>query len=184
MKKPSKRQWLAAMLVGAGLMVNTALPASGAESENYMVIKAGIFTPEGYTEDFDDGPVIEIGFGHYFNPNAALEATFDIISLNYPAYPVEYDLDVGALTVNIKGILPIDNAEVYGMAGLGMYYISSWIGRDVTDTVVGGDIGLGLKLKFSETFGMGFEYKYWITDTVADMEEEFKGQSLTVAFMF
>ena len=175
----------ATVIISAGIVFAQALPALCADSrDNYKVLKFGTFAPEGDIEAFDDGIVLEFGFGHYFNENAAIEVTFGAISMNYPAYPEEYDLDVFPFTVNLKGIAPIDGAEFYGMAGLGIYHVTVWVGYDITDTVPGGDLGIGLKLKFSDDFAMAFEFKYWITDTIADTDIAVEGKSFTIGFAF
>ena len=63
--------------------------------DNYVVIKMGVYNPTGELDDddFDGKENAELMFGHYFNPNFALEGGIGIFINEWKEDPVEIDID-------------------------------------------------------------------------------------------
>ena len=169
--------------------------AFGQDSPNYFALKAGIFSPTGDLDDggFDTGFDGEIAYGHYFNPNFALEvglgyylsdasvSGFDPVLLG--SFREEDDITVIPITVTGKGIYPSGNFELFAEVGVGIYFAdfegvltSSTLGTirvDDDDFVFGGHLGVGASYNISKNVFLGVGAKYILTS-----EAEFQGAAL------
>lgn len=149
---------------------------------NYFAVKAGIYSPQEKWDVLDAGVFeysLDIGFngelvyGHYFSRNWALElgigyfqtsgddTSFDVKSKS--------SIDVMPLTVAIKGIIPADKFEIYGIGGIGAYFV--WADEKLNgvkfsdeDILFGGFLGAGINYNITPTAFLGLEGKYLWTD--------------------
>jgi hypothetical protein len=170
-----KRSSMLALMLGVVLAFTIA--AEAAQPENYMAFRFGVATPAGDLEDFDAGPYVEVAFGHYFNPNFALEAS---IGGTLFSSPNDYDYEVYPFQVNAKGILPLDNAQLYAMFGIGAYHTYNEFVDD-SNTLFGYDVGVGGLVKLSDTVSLGAEFKYFAVEE-ADWGAEAEGSTFTANF--
>lgn len=148
---------------------------------NYFVFKGGIYSPQTNDLDgFDTGFNGELAIGHYFNRNWAVEfgagyfqtsasQTLVIPSLGLIS-DLKVDIDVMPVTLALKGIIPMDRFELYGIGGIGAYFV--WtkgryggFSESDSDVLFGGFAGLGMNYNFSPTAYVGLEGKYlWTSD--------------------
>jgi len=149
--------------------------ASAKQPENYMGIRFGVATPAGDLEDFDSSASVEVAFGHYFNPNFALEGSIGGMIFSSPN---NYDYEIYPFQINAKGILPLDNVQLYAMFGIGAYYTYNEF-RDDYNTLFGYDFGIGGLLKLSDSLGLGAEWKYFAIEE-ADWGTEAEGSTFSV----
>lgn len=143
---------------------NFFLPFSaiGADKGCYLSMKAGIYSPDSDDlEDFDEGFAGEIALGHYFNQNLAVELGAGYFETEEDIFGVEADLMVIPVTLTVKPILPIGNLELYGLAGIGAYFVDGELGSlDDSDTDCSPHAGLGFSYKITENLSFGVEGKY------------------------
>ena len=149
---------------------------------NYFAVKAGIYSPQEkwdvldagvFEYSLDTGFNGELVYGHYFSRNWALElgigyfqtsgddTSFDVKSKS--------SIDVMPLTVAIKGIIPADKFEIYGIGGIGAYFV--WADEKLNgvkfsdeDILFGGFLGAGINYNITPTAFLGLEGKYLWTD--------------------
>lgn len=168
-------------------VLGLSFPAQ-ADSKNptYLVLKGGIYSPQNDKLDkFDTGFNGELAFGHYFNRNLALEiasgffetrATKDA-RFGISSAQATLDINVVPLTVALKGIIPLDIWELYGIGGGGAYFLwtdskvstdsrSSSSSDKYNQTLGGGFLGVGASVKVSPTVFLGLEGKYLWTSAL------------------
>jgi outer membrane protein W len=173
-----------------------------AESKDYFVLKGGIYKPQSNNlSDFSTGFNGEIAYGHYYNSNWAVEAGTGYFATkanqeaNYP-FRASADLDLKTipLTVSLKGIIPVDKFEFYGLGGIGAYFtfadvdINYYGNRHVSysdnNVLLGGFLGLGAQYNFNPKMFVGVEAKYlWTTKTTfrdTDAEVDLGGIQATI----
>ena len=152
----------------------------------YLVLKGGIYSPQNDKLDkFDTGFNGELAFGHYFNRNLAVEiasgffetrATKDA-RFGISSAQATLDINVVPLTVALKGIIPLDIWELYGIGGGGAYFLwtdskvstdsrSSSSSDKYNQTLGGGFLGVGASVKVSPTVFLGLEGKYLWTSAL------------------
>jgi len=182
--------WLLPLTVGAqtsGAPPPSAQPAEKRSADvlipNYVVAKAGAYFPQenwdvldlGYFEySLDTGFNGELAYGHYFNRNWALELGVGYFYTSGDdvlggVVSSKSSMDVMPLTVAIKGIIPVDKFEIYGLGGIGAYFV--WADEKVNgirfnddDIVFGGFLGAGVNYNITPTAFIGLEGKYLWTD--------------------
>ncbi|HVN95021.1 MAG TPA: outer membrane beta-barrel protein [Syntrophorhabdaceae bacterium] len=168
-----------------GLVIVFCLPFSAVAQDknpNYFVLKGGIYSPQ--TNDlsgFNTGFNGEIAFGHYFAKNLAGEGSIGYFHSSasqnddISGIPVSerVKIDVMPVTVALKGSIPVEDLEFYGLGGIGAYFV--WTEVDVssatasaspsdTDAVFGGFLGLGVNYNVTPNVFLGVEGKYlWTT---------------------
>jgi outer membrane protein W len=155
---------------------------------NYFVVKAGIYAPQEkwdvldagvFEYSLDTGFNGELAFGHYFNRNWAIElgAGYFQTSGDDTSFGVKSksSIDVMPLTLAIKGIIPADKFEIYGIGGIGAYFL--WADEKLNgisfgdeDILFGGFLGAGLNYNITPTAFLGLEGKYLWTDK-ADLSD-------------
>ena len=168
-------------------VLGLSFPAQ-ADSKNptYLVLKGGIYSPQNDKLDkFDTGFNGELAFGHYFNRNLAVEiasgffetrATKDA-RFGISSAQATLDINVVPLTVALKGIIPLDIWELYGIGGGGAYFLwtdskvstdsrSSSSSDKYNQTLGGGFLGVGASVKISPTVFLGLEGKYLWTSAL------------------
>jgi outer membrane protein W len=159
--------------------------AAGPLSQNYFVVKAGMYSPQSDDlEEFDEGFNGEIAWGHYFNQNLAVELGLGYFHTESSEsgyvyyYGTRYasataDIDVMPLTVALKAIAPIGQAELYALGGIGMYFASGEIDGTIAgvgsasasddDVAFGGFLGAGVNFNLTNQVFIGVEGKYhWV----------------------
>ena len=168
-------------------VLGLSFPAQ-ADSKNpsYLVLKGGIYSPQNDKLDkFDTGFNGELALGHYFSRNLALEiasgyfetrATKDA-SFEISSAEATLDINVVPLTIALKGIIPLDIWELYGIGGGGAYFLwtdskvstdsqSSSSSDKYNQTLGGGFLGVGASVKISPTVFLGLEGKYLWTSAL------------------
>jgi opacity protein-like surface antigen len=157
-----------------------------AADNNYITLKPGIYSPQSNSiKEFGTGFNGEIGFGHRYNPNLAVEmgigyfnteatlrSSDRISGIRYPFREKDH-LDVVPVTMSAKLVLPADKWEFFVMEGIGAYIVSedtkisgtvnNWSGRASfkdTDTVFGFHLGLGFNYNITSKLFIGAEGKY------------------------
>ena len=152
----------------------------------YLVLKGGIYSPQNDKLDkFDTGFNGELAFGHYFNRNLAGEIASGFFetratrnaSSGISSAQATLDINVVPLTVALKGIIPLDIWELYGIGGGGAYFLwtdskvstdsrSSSSSDKYNQTLGGGFLGVGASVKVSPTVFLGLEGKYLWTSAL------------------
>lgn len=181
-----KRAVLASVLV-----LFVAFPAFAESPPNYATLKLGAYLPQASDlENFDDSFFGEIGFGHYLNPNIALEfgAGYTKSSFSASGFGVSADADLTIIpiTLGLKLLTTTGNFEPYAMAGIGLYYsklegsISGLGSASENDTVFGGFLGLGANFNFTPNTFIGLEGKYFFaTPSFAGIDVDIDGINVT-----
>jgi outer membrane protein W len=168
-------------------VLGLSFPAQ-ADSKNpsYLVLKGGIYSPQNDKLDkFDTGFNGELAFGHYFNRNLAVEIAsgfFETRATKNARFGISsaqatLDINVVPLTVALKGIIPLDIWELYGIGGGGAYFLwtdskvstdsrSSSSSDKYNQTLGGGFLGVGASVKVSPTVFLGLEGKYLWTSAL------------------
>ena len=92
------------------------------------------------------------------------------------------DIDVLPVTLSLKGILPVDRWEFYGIGGIGVYFLWGEL-KDTytfgagggsttvneTDTKFGAHLGLGVNYNITPKIFIGAEGKYiWTSETTIE----------------
>ena len=148
------------------LLMMIAVPAFAAPP-NYLALKLGGYFPQHSDMDsFDTGFNGEVAFGHYFNPNVALELSVGylksegsegVASGNITSYPI---------LLSVKGVAPIAGGELYALAGGGVYitkFEASALGVDISsdDNPLGFQLGVGGNFNLTPNVFLGIEAKYF-----------------------
>ena len=174
-----------AKLVGGIIVLSFVLGLSfpthaDSKNPNYLVLKGGIYSPQNDKLDkFDTGFNGELAIGRYFNKNLAIELASGYFetratknaSSEISSAQATVDFNVVPLTLALKGAIPMDNFELYGIGGGGAYFLwtdskvstnfqSSSSSDKYNETLVGGFLGAGASLKVSPTVFIGLEGKY------------------------
>jgi outer membrane protein W len=153
---------------------------------SYLVLKGGIYSPQNDKLDkFDTGFNGELAFGHYFSRNLALEIASGYFETRatknarseISSAEAKLDINVVPLTIALKGIIPLDIWELYGIGGGGAYFLwtdskvstdsrSSSSSDQYNQTLGGGFLGVGASVKISPTVFLGLEGKYLWTSAL------------------
>ncbi len=207
MKRFSK--WTGVIMVLC-CFLGLSLPAQAQDMKHrYVVLKGGIYSPQtSELEGFNTGFNGEVAYGHYFDKNWAIEAGTGYIETSArkgewsgpDSAQTSASLKVVPLTVAIKGSIPVNKFEFYGIGGIGAYYVEADTDtrndyyekrhdsdRD-TETLFGGFIGLGAIFNVTPKFFFGLEGKYlWTTQsTFLGVDADLKGIQATgnIGFRF
>ena len=145
---------------------------------NYATLKFGGFFPLSHeTENFDDAFYGEVGFGHYFNNNFAVELgvgyTKPEASVSVPGSSASVDLTIIPVTLGVRGSIPSEVFEPFATAGLGAYF-AEWetsvsgpgFSRSASqdDINFGFYLGLGANFNVSPNVYIGAEGRYFWTE--------------------
>ncbi len=175
----------------------------------YLVLKGGMYSPQtSNLNDFNAGVNGEIAFGYSFDKNWAIEAGpgyFETSASKGAKFGADstqtsVHLRVVPLTVAIKGSIPVNKFEFYGIGGIGAYVLEvdfdssedSDHGRHdsngESETLFGGFLGLGARFNVTSKMFLGLEGKYlWTTkSTFNDAETDLTGIQATfnIGFRF
>jgi outer membrane protein W len=149
---------------------------------NYFVTKLGAYFPQEkwdvldvgvFEYSLDTGFNGELAYGHYFNRNWALELGIGYFQTSGDdtsfGAKSKSSIDVMPLTLGIKGIIPADKFEIYGIGGIGAYFV--WADEKLNgisfsdeDILFGGFLGAGVNYNITPTAFLGIEGKYLWTD--------------------
>jgi len=180
------------------LVLLVAVPVL-AETPNYATLKLGGYLPQSSDmEEFDNSFYGEIGFGHYFNQNWAVEMGVGYTKTNASASATSggttasgsLDITIIPITLGLKGSVPMGGFTPYATAGIGLYYAKMEASLSVTglgsasasenDTPVGFYLGLGGDFNISPNTFLGLEAKYfWAKPTFFDESGNLDGINLT-----
>jgi opacity protein-like surface antigen len=193
------RSCISCCLVIALITLICVFPATASgQSSIYMSFKPGAFFPKGDIEDVDTGFSGKLAFGHQYNENFAIEMSVGWTNLDETwrdsgmvegvVYTgrVSADIDIIPVALNFKPIIPFGNWELYGLIGVGPYFVKASAdvlltvddmtfrssGRE-SDTVFGFTAGLGLQYNFTPRIFAGAEAKYLFTSDVEMFGNEF-----------
>ncbi len=158
-------------------------PRPGPDYLNYVVLKGGIFSPEGDLKRMDTGFNGELAYGFRLTRNVTLEYSAGYFDTSgsargpFARSGLSFHGDVYAipLTFTLKLVLPINYCwELYGLGGGGGYYVHSRgtftdtagsLHRSDDNIVAGGFLGAGVTWNFTREFFLGLEGKYLWTST-------------------
>jgi opacity protein-like surface antigen len=175
---------LALVIVAPGLSL--AQDAGQGLTRSYAGLKLGAVIPQHSDLDgYDSGFAIEGFVGHAMNDNFAVEVSLGRFSLSGSSSG--FDPGLGAvvtvtsevvaypLLVTGKVIAPLDNVELYGLFGAGLYFISGDLSvsapgyvpasRSDSDTATAVHLGAGMNYRVSSNARLGAEFKYLIGKT-------------------
>jgi outer membrane protein W len=152
-----------------------------AQSPYYIALKPGIYSPRSSDlNGFDNGFNGELAFGLQFTPNIAAEFGLGYFytggEKTVGANQRHYDVDVWPFTLTLKGILPYQKWEFFGLAGGGIYSVS--VPYSVNgynhypypyyyneyDYIWGGYLGAGIQYNITKGIFLGVEAKYLWTE--------------------
>jgi opacity protein-like surface antigen len=162
----------AALLFVAVLLCLAPAAALAQVPPNAVTLKAGAYFPQANdVDDFDTGFNMELSYSRYFHPNFALE-----LGVGYFKSEDGAELTSYPFTLNLKGIYPFMGAELYGLAGVGAYYVKAESGPfDENDTVLGFQLGIGANFDLTPVIFVGAEGKYfWAKPDFGGPEGEVK----------
>jgi len=184
-----------------------------AQAENqrpiYLVLKGGIYSPQTTNlNGFNAGFNGEVDFGYSFDKNWAIEAGpgyFETSAgkgakFGSDTTQTSVHLRVVPLTVAIKGSIPVNKLEFYGIGGIGAYFLETDLGSSEdshhghhdsdreSETLFGGFLGLGARFNVTPKIFLGLEGKYlWTTkSTFNNAETDLTGiqATLNIGFRF
>ncbi|MBP2679321.1 MAG: hypothetical protein H6Q82_2386 [Deltaproteobacteria bacterium] len=168
------------------LLAVLTVPAFAAPP-NYGVLKLGGYLPQASdVEDFDDAFYGELGLGHYFTNNWAIELgvgyTETEASVSDATGSTSVDLMIIPLTLGIRGSIPVGGFEPFATAGIGAYITevdASGSGSE-DDTAFGYYVGAGANFNVSPNIFLGVEGKYfWAEPSLGGVDVKIDGINLT-----
>ena len=180
------RRFLVPLLL-LGLLIAPAAVLA-ADSPNYVTLKLGMYQPGSKTLGTDDPPADlkfksgfngELAVGHKFMPNLAAELGVGMFSTkagDFTTYEgggivekASIKVDVIPITLNLKGIYPIDKLDLYALGGVGLYRTkakvdgivdSVAVSESKTKNAFGFQLGVGADYNFMPNVFAGLEFKY------------------------
>ncbi len=216
-RKPS---FLLAIVLAVTLAMSLTMDAWAADGQykNYGMIKTGVFVPTGDLDDadYDADFNLAVVYGRYFGNYLVLEGAVDFYASDkdfdgYTSSTGYYEVDnligISALSVSIKGVIPLGEASFYCGAGIGIYFadlstevetstFGDFDGDDEYDSVFGCHIVAGGNYNITQRIFIGLEGIYrWtgevdIDDRVATIPVGFEGDldgytiSISAGFRF
>jgi len=179
------------------LMMLIAIPTFAEPLPDYAVLKLGAYLPQADdVDEFDNSFYGELGFGHYFNPNSALEFGVGYTKSSASAFvagvgSANGDLTIIPITLGIKVLSSsMGNFEPFAMAGVGLYYTKAEADVSLTgvgsgsasenDSAFGGFLGLGANFNISPNTFLGLEGKYFLaTPSFEGIDVDINGINIT-----
>jgi opacity protein-like surface antigen len=175
------------------LLVLIGVSAFAENPQNYATLKLGGYLPQSSdVEELDNSFYGELGFGHYFNQNWAVEmgvgytkSTADVsASSGSTTGSASVDLTIIPITLGVKGSVPMGGFTPYATAGIGLYYTKADVSASVSglgsasasenDTPVGFYLGLGGDFNIAPNIFLGLEGKYFWA------KPSFEGESVNI----
>jgi outer membrane protein W len=166
------------------------LSAFAQDRANYITAKAGGFFPTGDLDDMDlaNGFFGELTIGHYYNPNVALELGAGFLISDSDTFSAELDrVWAVPVTLTVKGIVPVNNFELFAGLGGGVYYTQADLNPSTGNTIsdedwlAGGHVLLGFNYNVSQVVFFGIEGRYLFTSEAQydDIKANLTGFTLT-----
>jgi len=175
------RKFLVPLLLLSLLIAPAAVLAA---DPNYVTLKLGMYQPGSKTLGAEDPPP-DLKFGAGFNgelvygrkvmPNLAVELGVGMFSTKDSDFTTyegggivqkgSIKVNVIPITLNLKGIYPIDKLDLYALGGIGLYSTKIKV-TDVdgdfskTKNAVGFQLGVGADYNFLPNVFAGLEFKY------------------------
>ena len=179
------RKFLVPLLLLSLLIAPVAVLAA---DPNYVTLKLGMYQPGSKTLGVEDPPA-DLKFGAGFNgelvygrkvmPNLAVELGVGMFSTKDSDFTTyegggivqkgSIKVNVIPVTLNLKGIYPIDKLDLYALGGVGLYYTKAKIDGIVDSVAVsesktknafGFQLGVGADYNFMPNVFAGLEFKY------------------------
>jgi opacity protein-like surface antigen len=188
----------AILLLTMTLVFLLPISATGQERRDYIIGKAGVYSPTGGLDDLNFGSGFngEVAWGHYFSPNFALELG--------GGYFESEDMYVVPFLAIGKALYPTGNWEFFAEVGVGAYFAKfretlndptlGVIVFDDDDTAFGLSLGFGVNYNITEEIFLGIGGKYLLTSDVefeglasrgpARLETNLDGYIVTAVFGF
>lgn len=153
-----------------------------AAGDNYLVAKGGIYVPQkdwdvlnvGFIDvNLDTGFNGEFAIGHNFNINFAAELGVGYFQTsgkkNLFGFQSKPCIDIIPINFALKGIIPTGKLDIYGIGGIGAYFVSAeeklnGIKFDDNDVIFGGFLGAGINYYIMSNTFIGLECKYLWTE--------------------
>ncbi len=153
-------------------------PSTSSDYKSYVVVKGGVFDPQGRFSTLDVGFSGELAYGYRFDEHLAVEVssgyfgtskTFSVSGLG-SGVSLKESVDAVPLTAAIKIFAPVTKQfEVYFLGGPGAYLVNSKAsfsgaalsapGSD-NRILVGGFLGTGVAYNITPRVFVGLEGKY------------------------
>lgn len=162
-----------------------AAPAEEPRHRSLFTIKGGYYTAQD-TDALDDGYILNASWVDFFSKIFAIEAEAGYLDANGKAAGGSTDLWGIPLMVNGRLNFEVWKLDLYGGLGLGTIYysVSTSGGRDEDGWVAAGDAFLGTGINLGESFVLGLEGKYYITDKVGALDGGLDAFALMLTFGF
>jgi opacity protein-like surface antigen len=166
-----------------GLLIAPAAVLA-ADSPNYLTLKLGMYQPGDKDLGSDDPPPDlkfnsgfngELVYGRKVMPNLAVELGVGMFTTkdgDFTTYEGGGIVEKGSIkvnvipiTLNLKGIYPIDKLDLYALGGIGLYNTKFKL-ADVngetskSKSAVGFQLGVGADYNFMPNVFAGLEFKY------------------------
>ena len=171
---------------------------------NYFVLKLGSYLPQSSDLDlFDNAFYGELGIGHYFNPNLAIEfgagytKSGASASGSIPGFgsgSASVDFTIIPVTLGLRGSITTGTFEPFATAGIGLYYTKADVSVNLTglsgsawenDTAFGFYFGLGGNFNITQNTYIGVEGKYFFaTPSFEGVDVDIDGINLTANIGF
>ena len=185
------RPVLPVLAVLASLALVLPAPAAAAgPPPNYVQVKLGGYFPMSSDIDtYDSGFNVEASLGRYLAPGFAVEGGIGLFETEgrRPGSSVYREFEAIPLTFSLRGTVPSGPFEVYGMAGIGVYFIdatsssvSSGDSTSDSSADIGLHLGLGGRYNMPNNVFFGLEGKYlWLPTSTFGTDTRLDGAILT-----
>ena len=138
-----------------------------------LTVKGGYY---GSNEDgLDDGYIVDVAWMKLANPRFATEFEIGYLDADGKENGVERDVWSIPVLANGRFNLPLgQRLELYGGAGLGSFYYeadakTAGVKVSADGFLFGGDAFFGGDLRLGQSTTLGLEAKYYLTDTVSEL---------------
>jgi opacity protein-like surface antigen len=196
--KTALRFAVAALL--ASVAVATQAQTTLAPSATYVALRLAAVMPQhDDLDEYDTGFGFEAAFGRRVGPNLAIEASLGRYGFGDTqteddfgvTYKLERDVTAVPLMGTVKGILPAGNVDLYGLVGVGVYFLSfsgelredGFVIDELEDdaTTFGVHLGAGIAASLTPRLTLGGELKYIVANAeFEDADEEIGIDSILI----
>jgi len=170
------------ILISTMFVILVCFSMGHADESNYMSLKPGMYSPQSSDlKNFDKGFNWELSFGHQYNSHFAAEMAVGTFMTKANAQIIgqeivqgttyHYTTDTTAnikvmpITVSLKGIIPVNHTDFYGMMGIGLYSATARIKASGSIYDINGNLLDTVDARYKDTesvfgfhAGVGFNY--------------------------